>query len=159
MVLFIADNRREPKEQDIPMTFFPGNAFIKPQRRGIVLIVGSDTNPIASILCPLALAVAAGNGVLVRPSSAHPKCAKVTHKFINDYLDNRFYHCFTEQSDSAEVIAKLPIDMICFSGDKQHAIKILRAASNNLVPVHLEIETLAPVIIDASIDLKIGIPK
>lgn len=81
------------------MANYPGRAFVKPQARGIVLISGSSRNPIASVLCPLILAVAAGNGVVILPFEAHLSCFKVIHKFVRDYLDNRYYTCLERQSE------------------------------------------------------------
>ena len=75
------------------MSYFPARAYVKPQPRGIVLISGSSRNPIASVLCPLVLAVAAGNGVVVLPDETYPNCFKAVEKYIKNYLDNRYYTC------------------------------------------------------------------
>lgn len=143
----------------MPMMFFPGSTSIKPQPRGIVLIIGSDRNPVGSVLCPLVTAVASGNGVLIRPSEAASKCSHVLHQFVSNFLDNRFYHCITDKDATTEAISKLPFDFICFTGDEATAKKILLAASPNLVPVHLEIESLCPTVVDSSADIPMAAAK
>lgn len=136
------------------MTFFPGKASIKPQARGIAFIIGSDRNPIGSVLCPLVNAVASGNLVIIKPSSSTPKCAEAIKLFVDHYLDNRFYHCLVLNSQSAEKIAQLPIDFICYTGEESMAKQICLAASNYLVPVHLEIESVCPTVIDGSANIE-----
>lgn len=123
------------------------------------MIIGSAKNPIASVLCPLVMAVAAGNGVLARPSDVLPRCAKVVQTFINSFLDNRFYHCFLGTKLSPERLSQLPLDMICFSGSEDEAKSILAIASQNLIPVHLEIEKPIVTIVDASADITLAATK
>lgn len=136
------------------MMFFPGKASIKPQARGICYIVGSDRNPIGSVLCPLVNAVASGNLVVIRPSPLAPKCAEAIKRFIDHYLDNRFYYCLSHLEIPAEKIADLPFDFICYTGEETLAKKISLAASANLVPVHLEIESICPTVIDGSANIE-----
>lgn len=141
------------------MMMFPGQASIKPQPRGVVLIVGSDRNPVGSVLCPLVSAVASGNGVMVKVSEHTPKCAQVVHLFVSNFLDNRFYQCIAAEKTPAETIAELPLDMICYTGEESRAKKVMLAASSNLVPVHLEIENLCPTVVDGSANLEMAAAK
>ena len=139
--------------------FFPGRASVKPQARGIVYIIGSNRNPIGSVLCPLVNAVASGNLVVVRPSSSAPKCAEAVKKFIDHYLDNRFYYCISHLEVPAEKVAELPFDYICYTGEQELAKKICLSASSHLVPVHLEIESVCPTVIDGSANIESAAAK
>lgn len=136
------------------MMFFPGKASIKPQARGICYIIGSDRNPIGSVLCPLVNAVASGNLAVIRPSSVAPKCAEALRRFVEHYLDNRFYYCVTHLDIPVEKIAELPFDFICYTGEEALAKKISFSASSQLVPIHLEIESLCPTVIDGSANIE-----
>ena len=117
------------------MMFYPGTAEIKPQARGVVLIVGSDRNPVGSVLCPLVTAIAAGNGVIVKPSDIAPKCARVINTLISSFLDNKLYHCFQGTKSAPEKLAVFPFDMICMTGEESFAKKILLVASSNLTQI------------------------
>ena len=138
---------------------FPGHASVKPQPRGVVLIIGSDRNPIGSVLCPLVSAVAAGNGALVKVSDNAPKCAHVVNLFVSNFLDSRFYQCIVADKMPAETISELPLDMICYTGEESRAKRILLAASSNLVTVHLELEDLCPTVVDGSANLVMAAAK
>lgn len=140
------------------MMFFPGDTVVKPQARGVVLIVGSDKNPVGTVLCPLVNAVATGNGVVIRPSETATKCAGVLQQFVSNFLDNRFYHCLGS-GHNPDVLAAQPFDFICFTGEEALAKKILLAASANLIPVHLELEYICPVIVDSSADIEVAATK
>lgn len=136
------------------MMFYPGNGKLKAQPRGIVLIVGSEKNPIGSILSPLINAVASGNSVMVRPSPKAPKSSEAICKFMDYYLDNRFYRCLMAPEVDVDTIATLSFDFICFTGDESTAKKILTSASQNLIPVHLELEKVCPTVVDGSADIE-----
>lgn len=140
--------------KDIPVIVYPSEAYIKPQARGTVLIIGSDLNPVGSVLCPLVTAISAGNSVIVVPSS---KCANSTStlkKFFELYLDERFYKVVEGDMSVVRTLSSLPFDMICCTGSRETAIQVSRTAADNLVPVHLEIESSSPIIIDSSADIK-----
>lgn len=143
----------------MPMMFFPGNTSIKCQPKGIVLIIGSDRNPVGSILCPLVTAVASGNGVIVRPTDSASKCAKALTSFFANFLDNRFYRCVAGPDPRVEELSSLAFDMICFTGEEEKAKKVLLAASSNLVPVHLELENTCPTVVDSSADVSMAAAK
>ncbi len=136
------------------MAFYPGAGHIRPQARGLVLIIGSDQNPIGSVLCPLVTAVAAGNSVVVLPASKSEKSANVLRTFFLNYLDDRFYKCLSPEKTTVEEISALQFDMICFSGNEETAKAVCRQASQHLTPVHLELESLCPTVVDSSADLK-----
>lgn len=142
------------KPQDLPASFYPGTARIQPQARGLVLIIGSEQNPIGSVLCPLVTAVAAGNAVIVLPALKCEKSAKVLKGFFLNYLDDRFYKCLSPEKTTPEEVAALQFDMICFTGSEEKAKAICRQASQHLTPVHLELESLCPTVVDGSANLK-----
>lgn len=136
------------------MAFYPGSAHVQPQARGLVLIVGSELNPIGSVLCPLVGAVAAGNGVIVLPAQKCEKSSKVLRTFFLNYLDDRFYKCLVPDKTSVEEVAAMRFDMICFSGNEETAKAVCKQASQHLTPVHLELESACPTVVDSSADLK-----
>jgi acyl-CoA reductase-like NAD-dependent aldehyde dehydrogenase len=120
----------------------------------VVLIIGSEQNPIGSILCPLVGAVAAGNAVIVLPALKCVKSAKILRTFFVNYLDDRFYKCLIPEKISIEEVAALQFDMICFSGNEETAKVICKQASQHLTPVHLELESSCPTVVDSSANLK-----
>lgn len=136
------------------MAFYPGSAHVQPQARGLVLISASELNPIGSVLCPLVAAVAAGNAVIVLPAVKCEKSAKVLRTFFLNYLDDRFYKCLIPEKYAVEEVAAMHFDMICFSGNEETAKAVCRQASQHLTPVHLELESTCPTVVDSTADIK-----
>lgn len=132
---------------------------MKAQPRGTVLIVASERNPVGSVLCPLVLAVAAGNGVVVHVPAKYPKIAKLLQVYFFNFLDNRYYQCCVAGESNVEKLASLPFDMLFFTGSSEEAKRVQRACSVNLVPSLLEIEASNPIIVDSKCNVSMAAAK
>lgn len=136
------------------MTMFPGSACISPQARGIVLILGSDSSPLGSVLNPLVGAVVASNSVVIKPSEKFPKSYQALRYLISEHLDLRFYYCCDMGQFSRQELVSLPFDLLHFTGKEDQAKEVSKWASSNLIPLVLEIERPSLYIVDSSASIK-----
>lgn len=141
------------------MTFFPGSALVKPQPRGVVLILGSEKNPIGSVLCPVVGALSAGNAIVARVPSSRSKCEAVLTSFFKIFMDDRYTIVVAAASASADSLAAMSFDAICFSGSEEEAKGLSKAASSNLCPVILNLDKGSVVVVDSSANLEVSASK
>ncbi len=52
--------------------FTPGKSYLKPEPYGVALVIGSWNYPLATSIGPAAMAIAAGNCVVLKPSELAP---------------------------------------------------------------------------------------
>lgn len=69
----------------------PAHSYLKPEPRGVILVIGSWNYPLFTTLSPLANAIAAGNCVIIKPSEVSSASCHVIKTLITKYLDNE---CF-----------------------------------------------------------------
>ena len=81
---YMADVHDDPS-----IIFSPCSSFIRYEPLGVALIMGSWNFPYFVTIKPLAMAIAAGNCVLVKPSELAPKSSEVMQTLIEKYLDNK----------------------------------------------------------------------
>lgn len=150
--------RKWSKKQRVssPISLFPSKAYILPQAYGVVLIIAPWNYPFQLSLCPLIGAIAAGNRVLLNPSSQSPNTTSLLQKLINDNFPEEIIHCFDGQTDiSINLLAQKP-DYLFFTGSPQSAKLIMRQTSEALIPATLELGGKSPVIVDKDADLEIA---
>ena len=136
------------------MMFFPGCASVKPQGRGVVLILGCEKNPIGSILCPIVGALAAGNAIVARVPPSRPKCEKVLTAFFKHFMDDRYSVVLPAGSASVTTLSGLAFDAVCFTGGEDEAKEVSKAASANLCPLLLNLDRGAFLVVDSTANLE-----
>ena len=144
-----------PKPAGTPLGAFPGKALIKPQPRGIVLVLGSWNFPISTII-PFVSAIAAGNVVIIKPSEFAPAVSHVFKKFFEKYLDRRYYRCIEGAVKTAIKLTNTPFDMICFTGSTFTGKLIAKAASEHLTPLVLELGGKCPTVVDRAANIQLA---
>lgn len=136
-----------------PVAQFPSKSFISPEPYGTVLVLSPWNYPLQLCLSPLAGAIAAGNTVILKPSSQSPK----TSALIKELIESAFppEHVCTLLIDREETteLLKNKFDYIFFTGSQKGGKEILKAAAEHLTPVSLELGGKSPVIIDGTVDM------
>ena len=93
---------------------------------------------------PVVTAIAAGNRVILKPSKFTPATNAVIAKMFSDIFPED--QVTLVNSDGA-AFSKLPFDHLVFTGSTSVGRSVMKAASENLVPVTLELGGKSPVII------------
>ncbi len=137
-----------PKRRWVPLTFRPGRAWVSYQPLGVVGIVAPWNYPLSLALLPLATAIAAGNRAMIKPSEFTPATSSLLAKMLADTFPEDQVAVVTGDATVGQQFAALPFDHILFTGSTTVGRAVMRAASENLVPVTLELGGKSPAIIE-----------
>jgi coniferyl-aldehyde dehydrogenase len=136
------------------MSLAGAKSWIKYQPLGTVGVISPWNFPINLVLAPLGTIFAAGNRVMIKPSEFTPVTSELTKKMFEEYFDLAEAAVFTGGADVAASFSSLALDHLLFTGSTQTGKLVMKSASENLVPVTLELGGKSPVIVDESADLK-----
>lgn len=139
-----------------PLALFPSRSRIIREPYGIVLIVAPWNYPFQLLISPLIGAIAAGNCAVLKPSPQAPNVVAVLTKIITGSFDPK-YIAITEADNSVtDKLLAQRFDYIFFTGSVEYGKHVMRAASENLTPVTLELGGKSPCIVDKDADLAIA---
>ncbi len=139
----------KPESKKTNLLLFPAKSKIIKEPLGVVLIISPWNYPVSLSLLPLIGAIAAGNCAVLKTSRSCPHTSAVLASMINNTFDLKYIHVLDEES-SYNTITSCPYDFIFFTGSPRVGKMIMRAASENLTPVCLELGGKSPCIIDKS---------
>lgn len=143
------------KGKRVPGTWFllPASARYEYQPLGVVGILGAWNYQLLLTLGPLVDALAAGNHVMLKPSEIAPRAAGEIAGLVEHTFDPGYVTCVTGGPDLAADFSSLPFDHLFFTGSSRIGRKVMRAASENLTPVTLEMGGKSPAIVHRSYPL------
>ena len=144
----------KPTKMTTPLQLGASTAWIMPQAKGVVGIISPWNYPVQLALIPAIAAFAGGNRVWLKPSEKSKRTSGFLATLIQEYFHPSEFCVTNGGSDIAEDFAGLPFDHIFFTGSQLTGKKVMKAASENITPVTLELGGKTPVIIDPSADLK-----
>lgn len=144
----------QPRRVKIALNQQPGKGEIIPQPLGVVGIIVPWNYPLFLAVSPMIGAIAAGNAVMVKMSEYTPKFSALFKKMMDDTFTPQEVYVATGGVDVAQAFSGLHFDHMLFTGSTSVGKHIMRAASENLVPVTLELGGKSPVMVqdDADID-------
>lgn len=120
---------------------------------GVVGVVGPWNFPLALTMVPAGAALAAGNRVLVRPSSSTPLTTGVVAAHAGDYFSVEELAVVTPAHGPGSDFSKLELDHLFFTGSPHVGASVAVDAARNLTPVTLELGGKNPAVVDVSADL------
>lgn len=131
----------------VPLMLFGSKTKVHYQPLGVIGIVVPWNFPIFLGLSPLIGALAAGNRAMIKTSEFAPKTGEVVKEMIEKTFSPEEVAVFTGGVEVATEFTKLPFDHLVFTGSTQVGKIVMRAASDNLTPVTLELGGKSPAII------------
>ena len=137
-----------PERRHVAAIFKPASAKVVYQPLGVVGIVAPWNFPVSLSLTPLATALAAGNRAMLKPSEMTPATSELLASLLNETFDKEQVAVVTGDAEVGKAFSSLPFDHLFFTGSIPVGRTIMRAASENLVPVTLELGGKSPVIVD-----------
>ena len=146
-------NVNQPFFIRLMMGFLGSKSYIKYQPLGTIGVISPWNFPVNLVLAPLAGIFAAGNRTMIKPSELTPATSEVTKKMFEAYFDKSEAAVFTGDAEVGAAFSSLPFDHLLFTGGTQIGKKVMKAASENLVPVTLELGGKSPVIVDEDANL------
>lgn len=133
-----------PTQRHVGLHMRLGKAWVEYQPLGVVGVISPWNYPINLALMPVITALAAGNRVMLKPSKLTPATNRVIENILGDIFPRE--QVAVVNGDGA-VFSKLPFDHLVFTGSTAVGRSVMKAASDNLVPVTLELGGKSPVII------------
>ncbi|HVX05417.1 MAG TPA: coniferyl aldehyde dehydrogenase [Rhodanobacteraceae bacterium] len=127
--------------------FVPARTELLPQPLGVVGIIVPWNYPLYLAVGPLVDALAAGNRVLVKMSECTPVFSALFAELVEKHFPDGEVRVVNGGAGVAAAFAALPFDHLLFTGSTETGRKVMRAASENLTPVTLELGGKSPAII------------
>ena len=138
--------RRERRHVALPMRL--ARAYVEYQPLGVVGIVAPWNYPFSLALIPLATALAAGNRAMIKPSELTPATSDLLVSLIAETFSEDEVAVITGDASVGAAFSALPFDHLFFTGSTAVGRAVMRAASEQLVPVTLELGGKSPVLVD-----------
>jgi acyl-CoA reductase-like NAD-dependent aldehyde dehydrogenase len=137
----------EIEEREVGWVFLPARVEVRPQPLGVVGIISPWNYPVQLALAPLVQVLAAGNRAMLKPSELVPETAALLRDLIAETYPEDQVTVITGGPDVGEAFAHLPFDHLVFTGSTRVGKLVMKAASENLVPVTLELGGKSPTIV------------
>jgi aminomuconate-semialdehyde/2-hydroxymuconate-6-semialdehyde dehydrogenase len=151
--------------KNVPTEFFEGPApdgrptfnYTKRKPKGVVAVICPWNLPLLLMTWKVGPALASGNAVIVKPSEETPGTATLLGEVMNEAgVPPGVYnvvHGFGPGS-AGELLTSHPgIDAITFTGETRTGAAIIRASSNGIKPVSMELGGKNPAVIFADADM------
>jgi coniferyl-aldehyde dehydrogenase len=142
----------EPEPREVGWMFLPSDAEVIRQPLGVVGIISPWNYPVQLALLPLVSALAAGNRAMLKPSEIAAETAALLRDIVAGSFREDDVTVVTGGPEVGEAFSRLAFDHLLFTGSIRVGKLVMRAASENLVPVTLELGGKSPAIVgtDAS---------
>jgi coniferyl-aldehyde dehydrogenase len=121
-----------------------GSNHIEYQPLGVVGVISPWNYPVNLSLMPVVTAIAAGNRVMLKPSKFTPATNAVIASMISEIFPE---DQVTVVNGDGAAFSSLPFDHLIFTGSSAVGRSVMKAASENLVPVTLELGGKSPTIV------------
>ena len=121
--------------------------------KGCVLIISPFNYPFQLSIIPMIGAIAAGNTVILKPSSDTTYTTKILMEMINSIFPREYVYVLNPISVLHFDLLNKRYDHIFFTGSTQTGKKIMEAACKFLTPVTLELGGKSPVIVDKNCNI------
>ena len=134
---------------------FPAKNYVYREPYGVVLILAPWNYPFYLSIAPLIAAIAAGNCAVVKCSAESVHTSALIRNLLRAAFPASYVYAAAPDTDHAELLRQR-YDYIFFTGSPRVGKLIMRAASEYLTPVTLELGGKSPCIVDESADIKLA---
>ncbi|NLI74427.1 MAG: aldehyde dehydrogenase family protein [Euryarchaeota archaeon] len=137
------------------MKYLGRRSYIQPRPLGVIVIISPWNYPYGIPFSQAVMAIAAGNSVVLKPSSATPFSGlEVQNAFVTAGVPEHLIQVVLGSGGSVgNALTSSAIDRIIFTGSTEVGKKIMADAANRLTPVTMELGGKDPMIVMADADL------
>tara|TARA_Y100001951_G_scaffold94328_1_gene90689 strand:+ start:8920 stop:10353 length:1434 start_codon:yes stop_codon:yes gene_type:complete len=135
------------ERRHVEMLYRAGSAYVEYQPKGIVGVMAPWNYPFILTFIPLAIALAAGNRAMLKPSELTPRTSELMRRMLAEAFTLDEVAVVLGGPDVGAAFSALPFDHLLFTGSTQVGRHVMKAASDNLVPVTLELGGKSPTIV------------
>ena len=136
------------------LSLLGAKAEVRYQPKGVVGAISPWNFPMNLALAPLAGILSAGNRVMHKPSELTPSTSDLLKQMIEEYFDEAEMAVFVGDAEVGAAFSGLAFDHMIFTGGTSIAKHVMKAASENLVPLTLELGGKSPVIVGKNAKIK-----
>lgn len=138
----------KPRRVSTGMINFPSKGRIYPEPLGRVLIISPWNYPFMLAVAPLIGAIAAGNQVVLKPSSQTIHTSEVLVALMQAVFPEEVVKVVEGDYRVSDGLLEEQFDLIFFTGSPSIGKKIMAKAAEHLTPVVLELGGKSPTIVD-----------
>jgi coniferyl-aldehyde dehydrogenase len=159
MVLGLRHTRRHlrrwmrPQRRATHWATWPSSGRVESVPLGVVGVISPWNYPMYLALGPLTAALAAGNRAMIKPSELTPTASALLAELIGKTFERDHVAVVTGGVETARAFASLAFDHLLFTGSTSVGRIVMRAASEQLMPVTLELGGKSPTVIDRDFPL------
>jgi acyl-CoA reductase-like NAD-dependent aldehyde dehydrogenase len=146
----------DPEDRETSWVFLPARVQLVPQPVGVVGIISPWNAPVQLALSPLVGVLAAGNRAIIKPSELVPETAALLRDLVTETFPADQVAVVTGGPEVGEAFSRLPFDHLVFTGSTRVGKIVMRNASENLVPVTLELGGKSPAILGADFNPRVA---
>ena len=136
------------------LSLLGAKAEVRYQPKGVVGAISPWNFPMNLALAPLAGIISAGNRVMHKPSELTPATSDLLKQMIEEYFDESEMAVFVGDAEVGAAFSGLAFDHLIFTGGTSIAKHVMKAASENLVPLTLELGGKSPVVVGKNAKIK-----
>ena len=137
-----------PRRVSTPLKMMPSQSKVVAEPLGCTLIMAPWNYPVQLLLNPLVGAISAGCTAVLKPSPYVPHTSKVLEEMIKETFRSEYIAVVQGNREVNTALLEERYDLIFFTGSPQLGRTVMRAASETLTPVVLELGGKSPCIVD-----------
>lgn len=146
----------EPVPVGKSLLIMGSRSYIQYEPKGLGLILSSWNFPVLLTIGPLVSAIAAGNCVMLKPSELVPRTTAVLKKMLGELFPKEEVYLFEGDYLVAQALLEKPFNHIYFVGSSRVGRQVMKAASEHLASVTLEMGGKSPVIVDETANIPVA---
>jgi aldehyde dehydrogenase (NAD+) len=146
----------KPKRVSTPLYILPSSSKIIYEPLGLSLIVAPWNYPFQLLFNSLVGSISAGGCSILKPSPDAPEIARVMQDIIEDTYDSNYIAVVQGGRETNTILFNERFDIIFFTGSPNVGKVVMKAASQHLTPVVLELGGKSPCIVDADANINIA---
>nr|WP_191567150.1 aldehyde dehydrogenase [Metabacillus idriensis] len=145
-----------PKKVKTALTHIGTTGKIVPEPFGTALIIAPWNYPFQLALSPLAGAIAAGNTAVLKPSEFAPNVSNLLKDLVEEIYPPELVTVIEGGIETNQMLLAQKFDTIFFTGSVPVGKIVMKAASEHLTPVTLELGGKSPCIVHKDADLELS---
>lgn len=144
----------KPKKAPTPLTLVGTSSKVHYEPKGVGLIISPWNYPLNLTMGPLIGAISAGCPAIIKPSEFTPHTSRLMKSMLAEVFEEDEVAIFEGDYTISQALLALPFDHIYFTGSPAVGKIVMRAASEHLSSITLELGGKSPTIVDATADIE-----
>jgi aldehyde dehydrogenase (NAD+) len=149
-------NWAKPKKVATPFHLLPSSSQIIYEPLGVALIMAPWNYPFQLLMNPLVGAISGGCCAMLKPSPYTPNIAMVMEELVHETFETDYISIVQGNRKVNGMLLEQRFDVIFYTGSPAVGKVVMKAASEHLTPVVLELGGKSPCIVDSSANLDVA---